>query len=72
MGLSLWLALWLANGLATLVENKLEKIDFSGPATRVLGAKLIRLLLITFAKQYEAYHQLSYEGILFTQATHGK
>ncbi len=51
VGLSLWLALWLANGLATLVEKKLEKIDFSGPATRVLGAKLIRLLLITFAKK---------------------
>ncbi|MGD2118440.1 MAG: mechanosensitive ion channel, partial [Chromatiales bacterium] len=46
IALSLWFALWLANGLATLVERRLEHSNVVAPAMRVLGAKLTRLGLI--------------------------
>ena len=49
IGLSLWFALWLANGLAALVERKLEKSESVAPTMRVLGAKLTRIGLITGA-----------------------
>jgi len=47
--LYLWLSLWLANGLATLVERRLETASNVAPVMRVLGAKLTRILLITAA-----------------------
>lgn len=47
--LALWFFLWLANGLATLVERKLERTQSVAPAMRVLGAKLTRITLITAA-----------------------
>ena len=49
IGLSLWFSLWLANGLATLVERRLERSQSVAPTMRVLGAKLARLSLITAA-----------------------
>ena len=49
VGLSLWFSLWLANGLAALVERRLERSESVAPAMRVLGAKLTRLGLITGA-----------------------
>ena len=49
VGLSLWFSLWLANGLATLVERKLEHTESVAPTMRVLGAKLTRIGLIMAA-----------------------
>lgn len=49
VAVSLWLSLWLANGLATLVERRLELAKSVAPAMRVLGAKLARIGLITAA-----------------------
>lgn len=49
IALSLWFALWLANGLATLVERRLSRSEFIAPAVRVLAAKLSRISLITAA-----------------------
>jgi len=49
IGLSLWLSLWLANGLSSLVEKKLAKSEFVAPAVRVLGAKLTRIGFIAAA-----------------------
>ena len=49
IGLSLWFSLWLANGLATLVERKLERSSSVAPTMRVLGAKLTRISLIMLA-----------------------
>lgn len=49
VALALWLSLWLANGLATLVERKLERSQSVAPTMRVLGAKLTRIALITTA-----------------------
>jgi small-conductance mechanosensitive channel len=46
IGLSLWFSLWLANGLATLVERKLALSQSVAPTMRVLGAKLTRISLI--------------------------
>ncbi len=46
IAVSLWFALWLANGLATLVERRLEQSQSVAPTMRVLGAKLTRLSLI--------------------------
>ncbi|MCG6967230.1 MAG: mechanosensitive ion channel [Chromatiaceae bacterium] len=43
---SLWLSLWLANGLATLVERKLDRAHTVAPTMRVLAAKLTRITLI--------------------------
>jgi small-conductance mechanosensitive channel len=47
--ISLWFALWLATGAATLLERRLEMIKGSSAATRVLFAKLVRIFLITAA-----------------------
>ncbi|HEY9050295.1 MAG TPA: hypothetical protein VIQ03_02045, partial [Gammaproteobacteria bacterium] len=47
--ISLLISLWLANGLASLVERRLEQADNVTPAMRVLGAKLTRLGLLTIA-----------------------
>ena len=47
--LYLWLSLWMANGLATLVERRLEASSTVAPSMRVLGAKLTRIGLITAA-----------------------
>lgn len=49
VGLSLWFALWLANGLAALVERRLEQSKSVAPTMRVLGAKLTRISLIVGA-----------------------
>ena len=49
IGFALWFSLWLANGLATLVERRLERSQSVAPTMRVLGAKLTRLSLITGA-----------------------
>lgn len=49
IGFSLWFSLWLANGLATLFERKLEGIQTVAPTMRVLGGKLARITLITIA-----------------------
>jgi small-conductance mechanosensitive channel len=49
VGLSLWFALWLANGLAALVERRLELSPSVAPTMRVLGAKLTRIGLIIAA-----------------------
>lgn len=49
VGIYLWLSLWLANGLASLVERKLKQADSVSPAMRVLGGKLVRITLITVA-----------------------
>lgn len=49
VGISLWLSLWLANALASLVERKLQGAQSVSPAMRVLGAKLVRIALITIA-----------------------
>ncbi|MCB1784853.1 MAG: mechanosensitive ion channel [Chromatiaceae bacterium] len=48
-GIALWLSLWMANGLATLVERRLERTQAVAPTMRVLGAKLTRIGLITAA-----------------------
>lgn len=49
VALALWFSLWLANGLATLVERKLERAQSVAPTMRVLGAKLTRITLIAGA-----------------------
>ena len=49
IGFALWFSLWLANGLAALVERKLERSQSVAPTMRVLGAKLTRISLITVA-----------------------
>jgi len=49
IGLALWFSLWMANGLATLVERKLEHTKTVAPTMRVLGAKLARIGLLTLA-----------------------
>lgn len=49
VALALWLSLWLANGLATLVERKLDRAESVAPTMRVLGAKLTRIALLTLA-----------------------
>ena len=49
VAVSLWLSLWLANGLATLVERRLEQARTVAPVMRVLGAKLTRIALIAAA-----------------------
>jgi len=49
VALALWFSLWLANGLATLVERRLERTQSVAPTMRVLGAKLTRIALITAA-----------------------
>jgi len=49
VGLSLWFALWLANGISSLVEKRLAKSEFVAPTVRVLGAKLTRISLIAAA-----------------------
>lgn len=46
IGLSLWFALWLANGLASVVERRLANSKTVAPTMRVLGAKLTRISLI--------------------------
>jgi len=46
IAISLWFALWLANGLAALVERRLEQSHSVAPTMRVLGAKLTRISLI--------------------------
>jgi small-conductance mechanosensitive channel len=48
-GIALWLFLWIANGMAALIERKLKTSSSVSPAMRVLGAKLARILLITIA-----------------------
>ena len=48
-GIALWLFLWIANGIAVLIERKLKTSQSVSPAMRVLGAKLARILLITVA-----------------------
>ncbi len=49
VALSLWFALWLATAAASHIERRLEKLQSSNAATRVLFAKLARILLISVA-----------------------
>lgn len=49
VALSLWVSLWLANGLAGMVERRLERSQNMAPTMRVLGAKLTRIALIVAA-----------------------
>ena len=49
VGMALWFSLWLANGIATLVERRLERSQSVAPTMRVLGAKLARIGLISAA-----------------------
>jgi len=49
VGISLWVSLWLASALASLVERRLQNAESVSPAMRVLGAKLVRIALITVA-----------------------
>jgi small-conductance mechanosensitive channel len=46
---SLWFALWLATGASSLIERKMNKWPSSNAATRVLFAKLTRILFISAA-----------------------
>ena len=46
IAISLWFALWLANGLSALVERRLGRSESVAPTMRVLGAKLTRITLI--------------------------
>jgi len=48
-GITLWISLWLANGLATTLDRRLEGTKNVTPAMRVLGVKLLHLGLITAA-----------------------
>jgi small-conductance mechanosensitive channel len=47
--LSLWFALWLATGMAGLVERRLERAGGANAATRVLLAKVTRIFLVALA-----------------------
>jgi small-conductance mechanosensitive channel len=49
ISLALWFSLWLANGLAGLIERRLERQRNTNPATRVLIGKLARIFLVMFA-----------------------
>ncbi len=49
VGLSLWIALWLANGISKVVERRMAKAQSSSATTRVLVSKLTRIGLITIA-----------------------
>lgn len=46
---SLWFALWLATGAASLIERRMNKMPASNAATRVLFAKLTRIIFISVA-----------------------
>ena len=47
IGLALWFALWLASALSGLLERRLAKSPNTTASTRVLLAKLARIVLIT-------------------------
>lgn len=47
--MALALALWLANGLASMVERRLDRAEAVAPAMRVLGGKLTRIGLFATA-----------------------
>lgn len=49
VGLSLWFALWLATGAATLIERKMNKLPSANAATRVLFTKITRIVFISIA-----------------------
>jgi small-conductance mechanosensitive channel len=49
VGLSLWFALWLANGIAGMVERRMARSQGSSATTRVLVSKLTRISLVTLA-----------------------
>ncbi len=49
VGLSLWFALWLANGVAGMVERRMARSQGSSATTRVLVSKLTRISLVTLA-----------------------
>jgi small-conductance mechanosensitive channel len=49
VGLSLWFALWLANGIAGMVERRMARSQGSSATTRVLVSKLTRIALVTLA-----------------------
>jgi len=48
-GLTLWFSLWLANGLSTAMDRRLESSKTVTPVMRVLGVKLLHIGLITLA-----------------------
>lgn len=49
VGVSLWLALWLANGVSKVVERRMAKAQSTSATTRVLVSKLTRIGLVTLA-----------------------
>ena len=49
VGVSLWLALWLANGISKVVERRMAKAQSTSATTRVLVSKLTRIGLVTLA-----------------------
>lgn len=49
VAISLWFALWLATGAAAMVERRLSKMPSSNAATRVLFAKVTRIIFISAA-----------------------
>ena len=49
VGLALWFALWLANGIAGMVDRRMARSQDSSATTRVLIAKLTRIGLVTLA-----------------------
>ena len=49
VALSLWFALWLATGASTMIERRLNKLPSSSASTRVLFAKMTRIIFISAA-----------------------
>jgi len=49
VGVSLWLALWLANGISKIVERRMARAQSTSATTRVLVSKLTRIGLVTLA-----------------------
>lgn len=49
VGVGLWIALWLANGLSDLLEKRLARSQSVSPSVRVLTAKVSRILFIAAA-----------------------
>jgi small-conductance mechanosensitive channel len=49
VGVSLWFALWLATGASSMIERNMNKLPSANAATRVLFAKIIRIVFISIA-----------------------
>ena len=49
VALSLWFALWLATGASSLIERKMSTLSTANASTRVLFAKVARIIFISIA-----------------------